>query len=460
MKLRVAIVGAGVTGLTAAWRLRAAGHEVVIYEKSSVAGGRTRSIRQDGFIFDVGAITMLPTYANVVALATELGIEHHLHKMTPVIGIPRDGEIHPLDLAHPIKSFLATRLISTATKLRLLRLAGPLRRAWTKARFDSLAPLADFDDETVGSFVRRTCGVEAADYIAGPVIRGNTLNSIDSAPYGEFLWMLRQYGAPHLFGFDRGINFLAETLADRLPVSFETEVTAVEPDGDGVIVRGRGNFVERFDACVIAQTPGGVLSLAPDLTAGQRDFLETIKPLKSISLHVGLRRAPRNKETFILPPVTEQSMLTTIVFDHHKAPGRARPGQGVLSFFMSDEWYEKNAARSDADLRDDILAMAVPFIGDLSRDVESFVVSRWDYAIIKSDVGLYKRIAAYEADIDPESRVQVAGDFLSMGMEAAVISGQQAAMRLIERAAADDNKISLPPGGSVFGPSCGVITPP
>ena len=64
----VAIVGAGLTGLTAAWRLQNAGLRVKLFEKSQAVGGRTMSIRQHGFVFDTGAITMLPTYAKTVAL--------------------------------------------------------------------------------------------------------------------------------------------------------------------------------------------------------------------------------------------------------------------------------------------------------------------------------------------------------------------------------------------------------
>lgn len=431
---RIAIVGGGMSGLTAAWRLSRAGHRITVFEALDRPGGRTRSVRQDGFVFDVGAITMLPTYRNTVALATELGLTDHLHRVTPVIGVPRDGTIHRLDLARPIRSLLSTRLVSTSTKLRLLRLALPLARAWGKARFDTLAPLAGFDDVTVGDAVRRLCGAEAATFVAGPVIRGNTLNSIDCAPFGELLWMLRQYAAPHLFGFDQGINGLAEALAGRLPVRYETPVARVERHDRGVTIHGDGDAVlGQFDGCVIAQPPSGVLALAPRLSAGQRAFLAGLRPLRSLSLHVGLSGVLDRTETFILPPVSEAPMLTTIVLDHLKAPGRAPPGKGVVSFFMSDDWYEDNAGRSDDALRRDILAMAEPFIGRIEPMVESFVVSRWDYAVIKSDVGLYRRIAAFERGMDASDHVQLAGDFLSMGIEAAVISGETAAARLAAR---------------------------
>lgn len=432
-KKSVAIVGGGLTGLTAAWRLKAAGFEVKVFEKSQLVGGRTMSVRKAGYIFDTGAITLLPTYANTCALIDELGIGKNLHRIAPVIGIPRDGKIHRLDLAKPVRSLLGTQLISWRAKFRLLKLLLPMIRTWNLSNFQTLSPLAAWDHETIADYVRRELGEEIHEYIVGPIIRGNTLNSTASAPAGELLWMLRQYAAPFVSGLDQGINFLAETLGARLPVQFNSEVLAVEKNGQYVTLRGQHNgalFTESFDACVLALPPKELLALAPSLSTGQRNFLTSIRPLCSVNLHVGLRRRPASTETFILPPESEHKVLTTIVMDHNKAPGRAPAGKGVVSFFLSDVWCEQNIHRLDAELLAEVLEMAKPFIGDVSADVETYVVQRWPYAIIKSSIGLYHRIAEYEAGVDAQDRVQLGGDFLSMGMEAAVSSGTRAAENL------------------------------
>lgn len=432
---RIAVVGGGLTGLTAAWRLQAVGYNVKVFEMSDAVGGRTRSIHKDGFIFDVGAITMLPTYTTTCALTEELGIADHLHKVTPVIGIPRGGKIHRLDLARPVRSLLQTKLISGRAKFRLLKLLPTMMRAWNLATFQTLSTLVEWDTETIAEFVRRELGEEIHEYIVGPIIRGNTLNSTECAPAGELLWMLRQYAAPYLYGFDQGINFLAESLGARLPVEFNTEIVALDKHADGVTLQGRragAGFRETFDACVLALPPKALLPLAPNLSARQRIFLDAIVPLPSVNLHVGLRKPPPATETFILPPHSEQPHLTTMVMDHLKAPGRAPEGKAVVSFFLSDEWSAKNFARPEAELVSEILAMARPFLGDLQHNLETYVIQRWPYAIIKSEVGLYHRMRDYELDIDVEDRVQIGGDFLSMGMEAAVSSGNLAASRIAQ----------------------------
>ncbi len=429
---RIAVIGAGLSGLTAAWRLQRAGHAVSVFERTMAVGGRTATIRKDGYVFDVGAITMLPTYAGVCALVRELDIGAHLHRIVPVIGIPRAGRTHRLDLAHPLKSLLGTSLISVGTKLRMLKLLRPMIRTWNLSTYESLSTLAAFDSESIADFSRRTCGSEFLEYVADPIIRGNTLNSVECAPAGELLWMLRQYAAPYVLAFDQGINYLAETLGARLSIQRGAEVISVRTVAGQVELQIRSETQQpaAFDACVIAVPPKQLLSLAPRLTQRQRNFLESVEPLVSVNLHVGLTRAPAATETFILPPRTEHTNLTTIVMDHLKAPGRAPEGKGVVSFFLSDDWSKKNFERADEEILETVLAMAVPFIGDVAPQVESFVVQRWPYAIIKSRLGLYSEMQSYEQDLDLTDRVQFAGDFLSMGMEAAVSSGSRVAARV------------------------------
>jgi phytoene desaturase len=65
--MRIVVIGAGFGGLSAAIRLQAQGHEVVIVEKRDRAGGRAYVFRQDGFVFDAG-----PTIITAPAMIDEL----------------------------------------------------------------------------------------------------------------------------------------------------------------------------------------------------------------------------------------------------------------------------------------------------------------------------------------------------------------------------------------------------
>ncbi len=54
MKKKVAVIGSGFAGLTAATSLGKMGHDVHVFEKNDHVGGRARQIHQDGFTFDMG----------------------------------------------------------------------------------------------------------------------------------------------------------------------------------------------------------------------------------------------------------------------------------------------------------------------------------------------------------------------------------------------------------------------
>lgn len=66
MDADVVVVGAGLAGLTAARRLRLAGHSVVVCEASDDIGGRVRTDHVDGFRMDRGFQVLLPAYPEVL----------------------------------------------------------------------------------------------------------------------------------------------------------------------------------------------------------------------------------------------------------------------------------------------------------------------------------------------------------------------------------------------------------
>jgi oxygen-dependent protoporphyrinogen oxidase len=64
----VAIIGAGITGLTAAFYLKCQGVSVMVYEAGGRAGGVIQSIRKDGFLAEFGPNTILETSPKMAQL--------------------------------------------------------------------------------------------------------------------------------------------------------------------------------------------------------------------------------------------------------------------------------------------------------------------------------------------------------------------------------------------------------
>ena len=147
----VAVVGAGITGLVAAWELRRRGVNVVLYEASGHAGGAIRTTHADGFLAEHGPNSFVTSPA-VESLLQQLHLEEDVVQANPGAKrryVVRDGRLVPFPLTP--SSMLGTSLLSLRAKLRVL--LEPLVRTRRQE-----------GDESVASFVRRrraTCAASS-----------------------------------------------------------------------------------------------------------------------------------------------------------------------------------------------------------------------------------------------------------------------------------------------------------
>jgi protoporphyrinogen/coproporphyrinogen III oxidase len=153
---KVAIIGAGISGLACAFRLKQLGIPCVVLEASERAGGLIATIRRNGFLFETGPqCPRLPS--SVWRLVRELNLESEF-----VAGdakarryILRDGRLHPAPFSPG--GLITTRLLGLASKLRIL----------SEVFGSSYPPL---DEESVADFVTRKFGAEVLDNLVDPFI--------------------------------------------------------------------------------------------------------------------------------------------------------------------------------------------------------------------------------------------------------------------------------------------------
>lgn len=157
---QVVVLGAGVTGLTAAWALRRAGHRVHVLERSARAGGAIRSTREDGFLVEAGPNTMLLNEPRLLDFFHDIGLRDELVEASPHARnrfIVRAGR--PVAAPMSPGQFLGTPLLSARAKWRLLR--EPFVRRPRRE-----------DEESIAAFAARRLGREVVDYAINPLIAG------------------------------------------------------------------------------------------------------------------------------------------------------------------------------------------------------------------------------------------------------------------------------------------------
>ncbi|XP_048558064.1 protoporphyrinogen oxidase, mitochondrial [Triticum urartu] len=192
----VAVVGAGVSGLVAAYRLRKSGVRVTVFEAEDRAGGKIRTSSDGGFLWDEGANTMTESALEASRLIDDLGLEDRLqypnsqHKRYTV----KDGApaLIPSD---PI-ALMKSTVLSTKSKFKLFLEPFLYEKSSTR---NSKKVSDEHLRESVGSFFERHFGKEVVDYLIDPFVAGTSAGDPESLSIRHAfpgLWNLeKKYGS-------------------------------------------------------------------------------------------------------------------------------------------------------------------------------------------------------------------------------------------------------------------------
>jgi oxygen-dependent protoporphyrinogen oxidase len=429
---RVAVIGAGIAGLTAAYTLKKAGHHPVVFEGADYVGGRIKSFQRGEFLFDVGAFIYLGSYQESLDLMLELGLGDELGKFNAYGAMPRDGKLHYLDLGKPIKTILASGYISIGGKFKLLKLLRMMVRHWGDLNYSDASGIALIDNDTVASYCERELTEELYDYIAAVVVRGPWLTNPKEASLGQLLWTLKNFFKPYFYGLSSGMNALPLALAKHVDVRLNSYVAGVEKYEKYVELSLNGGEVERFDRAIITSTAPQALEIYPQMDGEARTLYESTEYICSVNTHIALAKRPDNNATYIMTSPKENLDLCGVIVDHLKADGRAPEGKGMLTTFCRDEWCRENLETPAEDVLKSVLQMIRPYYGDLTDHVADYEVARWPRVVPKIPQGRFKSVVKYQNEIDPNDRVQLAGDIAPMGgVNAALVSGRNTALAMI-----------------------------
>ncbi|MGW6292320.1 protoporphyrinogen/coproporphyrinogen oxidase [Streptomyces sp. NPDC055058] len=377
---KILVVGAGIGGLSAAFRLQRAGYAVTVLESTAHVGGRMWTEEIDGYRIDTGAALLPDSYREMRRLIRDAGLTDDVEPSGDIYGFLRNGTVHRFGKNLPLR-LLTTGLLSPGSKLRLLRLAADAHSLKDRISFRDLTLVPEADESCTG-YADRRLNQELFDYLIEPL----STNYYFAPP--EELSMTHVYLAATAalgtgyFNSPKGMSFLPRGLAEQLDVRHHSTVHSVEEESDGVVVRYTdhlgGECRESAAGCVIAVPGPLVPGIWPGIPAAMRSYLSRLRYSTCLHVSFGLSERPAEPSTWIFVPRREYPGGLGLCIDHNRAPGRAPRGKGLITLYwpthlsdaLHDESDEVVTARALRDLEQ------LDLFPGLRRRIEMTRVSR------------------------------------------------------------------------------------
>ncbi|MEE8526561.1 MAG: protoporphyrinogen oxidase [Thermoanaerobaculia bacterium] len=462
MDASIVVVGGGLAGLAAAWRLRQAGARVRLFERSGRPGGVVGSRRVEGHLFEKGPATVPAAAPCLRRLIAAAGLGERLLAGEPTARrryVWSHGALRLLP-ASPA-ALLGSDLLSWRAKLRLL--AEPF-----------IATRRDPGEETLAELLARRLGAETVRALADPFTAGvfaarpEELGA-DAFPRlkewetekGSLLRGLldsRRQAQPGdggaaargLISFPDGLGELPEALGRALGkcLHLGSEVVALRPQagGDGEwrvearsTATGGGSRTCTAAAIVLAVTAPAAASLLRSFDDPAASILEQIPHTPVAVVGLGYRRdaVGHPLDGFGLlcasdSPLPIAGSVLGILFASSIFPGRA-PQEGVTLTVIVGGTRDPEAVSLTDEALVERAQQACRALLDARGQARATAVERWHRAIPRYLPGHLRRIDSVQRRIG-ERALLLAGNYLrGVGLEATVRSGFEAAESLLTK---------------------------
>ncbi len=493
MTKRVIIIGGGVAGLGAAYKIKRsadAGHDVdfVLVEKDERLGGClvTEHIADpetgERFIVDGGSDAFITSKPGVHRVAKMLGIfddEVRTCDENKKTLIAKNGKL--VELPDGIMMFAPTKLVPLATtslyswpaKFRMaLDLVIPRKEKWAPGE------TAQQHDETLESFVVRRMGRESLDRLAEPLVGG--VHASDpakmslAATFPNLLEMEQEHGSlvrgflsqrklveeqkrkhppkpgakrfTFFSSFHDGMQFFIEKLADaagrdRIRTGAGAEKVERAEDGTWRVTLTDGEVLVG-DAVIIGTPAWATAAMLGDMDARVTELLSSIPFSSSATVPMAFAEedCPFDTKFFgILVPLIENRPLMAVTMSSAKWPDRAPQGRVLLRGFVGGPRNQEIMKGTDEELIEIVRRQLVDMLG-LKADAKPLFarVFRWTMGMPQYTMGHLDRMDELEARIDEVGGLALAGgSYRGVGIPNCLESGEKAVSKVLNELGID-----------------------
>lgn len=448
---RVAIVGAGITGLAAAFTLADEAArtglkiDITLLEAATVAGGHARTVAEGGFLVESGPNGFLDREPETLALIESLGLTGRLVESKPAAKrrfVVRGGRLH--QAPDSPWTLLASGSLSPFGKVRLL--------------LEPFAPAAPAGvEETVFDFASRRIGHEAADMLVDAAVAG--ISAGDSralsarAQFPLMVEMEREHGgliramvarrrrgikAPRLLSFDGGLGVLTCALVERLGPRLRTgrAVSAIDRSPGAFRLKVRDGDDVEADQVLLALPASAASHLVegidPELSGNLRGI--AYSGIAVVAMAFAVSDLPASLDGYGYLVTRDEKLATLgVVWESCLFPGRAPEGHVLVRAFMGGARRPEVLQAGDAILLARAHAELAPLMGVFAEPSRHWVF-RWPNAIAQYTVGHLDRVARIRERLTTYPGLAVGGSsYDGCSFNQAIVSGRAQAREVLRR---------------------------
>ena len=369
--MRIGIIGAGATGLPAAYDILKAGHEAVVYESAPFIGGHASTFDVGGQRLERGYHHWFTSDTDIVELVEEIGLGDTIRWIDSTVGTLYDGRIYdfvtPLDLLKFKPLSFPDRIRLGLTTLYLQR-----QKDWQK-----------YEGVTAEEWLRQHGGQGVYDVFWGPMLRGKFGEDYYRQVTMAWVWgkintrvksrgksMVREKLGYPLGSFGMVFDTLAEEIREMGgEVHTSTPVNRIliedgRATGLEIRVGDGGTMEEKFDA-VLATTPSPIFTrLVPPMPEEYRSRLERARYMSAVLIVLVLDR-PLSHVYWL--NVADRSMPFVGVIEHTNLIGPEHYGGKHIVYLsnyltMDDPLYQMG--------HDELLDEYLPHLKEINPDFE------------------------------------------------------------------------------------------
>jgi len=274
-KKAVAIIGAGIGGMAAAYDLARAGQAVTIFEAADYAGGLAAGFKEPHWDWSVERFYhhWFQSDQDILGLIDELGWSERVLFPRPVTVIYHKGKFYPFDSIPAALMYPGLGWGIHKIRFGLVTLYLRLTNNWK--------PL---EKSTVDAWMRKWSGDRAYEMMWEPMMIGKFSERYAKVVNMAWMWARLHSRTPRLGTFQGGFQAFADEFAARLgemgvKICLSTPVSAIRPAGGGGLEIETPGGIQHFDQALSTTSPALLARMAPDLP---ENYLKGLLELKSM----------------------------------------------------------------------------------------------------------------------------------------------------------------------------------